>query len=66
MKRNYPKTYKSHRLLKIVIVVVVSLLLVFVITTVSLFFGLRRYIVYTPDGNLHLEIPWLDETTSAP
>ncbi|MEL4106820.1 hypothetical protein AAFA46_08305 [Oscillospiraceae bacterium WX1] len=66
MKRNYPKTYKSHRPLKIVIVVIVSFLLVFLITTISLFFGLRRYIVYTPDGNLHLEIPWLDETTSAP
>lgn len=38
-----------------------SLVIAFVILTVSLFFGLKQYIVYTPDGSLHLEIPWLEE-----
>jgi hypothetical protein len=60
-RRKSPKTYKSRRPLKIFITVFLSLILAFVILTVSLFFGLRRYIVYDPDGGLHLEIPWLEE-----
>lgn len=61
MKRNNPKTYRSRRPLKIVITVFLSLVIVAVVLTVSLFFGLRRYIVYDQDGQLHLEIPWLEE-----
>jgi membrane protein YdbS with pleckstrin-like domain len=64
MKRHSPKTYKSRRPLKIAVTVFLCLLLVFIITAVSLFFGLRRYIVYDQDGGLHLEIPWLEEDTS--
>lgn len=60
MKRNYPKTYRSRRPLKIFLTVVLSLLAAVIILTVSLFFGLKQYIVYTPDGSLHLEIPWLN------
>lgn len=62
MKRNYPKTYRSRRPLKIALMAFLSLIAVVIILTVSLFFGLKRYIVYTPDGSLHLEIPWLDDS----
>jgi hypothetical protein len=61
MKRKYPKTYRSRQPIKVIFTVLISLILAAVILTVSLFFGLKRYIVYTPDGNLHLEIPWLAE-----
>jgi hypothetical protein len=61
VRRGYPKTYNSRRPLKIILTVLISLIAVVVILTVSLFFGLRKYIVYDPDGTLHLEIPWLEE-----
>lgn len=61
MKRNYPRTYRSRRPIKIFLTVILSLVIAFVILTVSLFFGLQKYIVYAPDGSLHLEIPWLAE-----
>ena len=60
MSKNIPRTYRSKRPLKIILTILLSLVIVFVILTVSLFFGLRKYIVYTPDG-LHLDIPWLIE-----
>jgi hypothetical protein len=41
--------------------VFLTLIIAAVILTVSLFFGLRQYIVYDPNGKLHLEIPWLEE-----
>jgi hypothetical protein len=59
-RRNAPRTYRSRRPLKIILGLLLSLIIVTVILTASLFFGLRKYIVYTPDG-LHLEIPWLLE-----
>ncbi len=61
VRRGYPKTYNSRRPLKIILTVLVSLIAVVVIVTVTLFFSLRKYIVYDPDGTLHLEIPWLEE-----
>ena len=62
MAKNVPRTYRSKRPLKIILTILLSLVIVFVILMVSLFFGLRKYIVYTPDG-LHLDIPWLTEET---
>jgi hypothetical protein len=62
MKHKYPRTYRSRRPLKIIFTVFLSLVLAAVILTVSLFFGLRKYIVYDQNGKLHLEIPWLEET----
>lgn len=64
MKRKYPRTYRSRRPLKIFFTIILSLLIALVILTVSLFFGLKKYIVYTPDGSLHLEIPWLAEDST--
>ena len=58
-KRGYPRTYRSGRTLKIVLTVLLSLIAAFIILTVSLFFGLQKYIVHDPGGGLHLEIPWL-------
>ncbi len=46
-----------------IIRLVIILLILFAVFTVALFFGLRRYIVYTPDG-LRLEIPWLEADNS--
>jgi hypothetical protein len=60
-RRSYPRTYNSRRPLKIVLTVLISLIAAAVILTVTLFFSLRKYIVYDPDGTLHLEIPWLEE-----
>lgn len=64
MKRKYPKTYRSRQPLKILLTILLSLIVAAVILTVSLFFGLKRYIVYDSDGGLHLEIPWLEEEGS--
>jgi hypothetical protein len=63
MKRNYPRTYRSRRPLKILLTALVSLIIAAIILTLSLFFWFRRYIVYDPGGGLHLEIPWLDDET---
>lgn len=60
MARYIPNTYKNRRVARILVRVVVGVVVAFVILAVSLFFGLRRYIVYTPEG-LRLEIPWLRE-----
>ncbi len=61
MKRKRPRTYRSRRPLKIILAILVSLVIAAVILTLSLFFGLRKYIVYDQDGKLRLEIPWLEE-----
>lgn len=65
-RRNYPKTYRSGRPIKIILKVLLSLVIAAIILTVSLFFGLRQYIVYDQDGTLHLEIPWLEESPTPP
>lgn len=59
MKRYYPRTYRSRRPLKILMTALLTLLIAGMILMVALFFAFRRYIVYEPDGTLHLEIPWL-------
>ncbi len=61
MKRGYPRTYRSRRPLKIILTVLISLIAALIILSVTLFFGLRKYIVYDEDNTLHLEIPWLEE-----
>ena len=64
MARYIPNTYKNRRVARILVRVVVVVVVATVILAVSLFFGLRRYIVYTPEG-LRLEIPWLQEEPTA-
>jgi uncharacterized membrane protein YqiK len=46
MKRNYPRTYRSRRPLKILLTALVMLIIAVIILTLSLFFWFRRYIVY--------------------
>ena len=65
MARYIPNTYNNHRAARILVRVLVCVLIALVITAVAMFFGLRRYIVYTEDG-LRLEIPWLEETEDTP
>jgi hypothetical protein len=59
MARYVPHTYKNGRAGRVILTVIVSVIIAFVILTISLFFGLQKYIVYTPDG-LRLEIPWME------
>ncbi|MDR3277824.1 MAG: hypothetical protein LBT12_03535 [Oscillospiraceae bacterium] len=63
MARYVPKTYKNGRAARIVLTVFVSIILAAVILTVSLFFGLRTHVVYTPDGP-KLDFAWLEETAA--
>ena len=49
------KIYRSRRPLK-------TALTVLFVLAVSVFFGFRRYIVYTSDG-VKLDVPWLREPT---
>jgi hypothetical protein len=59
MARYVPRTYKNHRAARIIARSLVFLLIAALALAVTMFFGLRRYIAYTPDG-LRLEIPWLE------
>ena len=64
MARYVPNTYKNRRAARVVVKLLVGLVIAVVVLTIALFFGLRRYIVYTPEG-LKLEVPWLEETAPA-
>jgi hypothetical protein len=59
---NYRKTYRSHRPLKIFIKALLITLAALVVIAVCIFFGFRKYIVYTP-GGVRLDIPILREDT---
>ena len=61
MARYVSNTYKNHRAARIIAKLLVGLVIAVVVFTVALFFGLRRYIVYTSEG-LRLDVPWLEET----
>lgn len=64
MARYVPKTYRNHRAARIVLTTVLTLVLSCVILAVALFFGLKKYVVYTQDG-LRLDIPWLEDDNEA-
>lgn len=65
MSRYVPKTYYNRRILRVIVSVVTTVALVAVIGFMLLFFWLRQYVVYTEDGQIRLEIPFLmDETPS--
>ena len=67
VKRYVPKTYNNRRVLRILIRTVVAVFVILIIVFVSLFFGLRKYVVYSADGMIRLEIPFLmDETPPEP
>jgi len=61
LARYVPNTYKNRRAARVVTRLLIALIITVVVFAIALFFGLRRYIVYTQEG-LKLEIPWLEET----
>ena len=67
MSRYVPNTYKNRRAARVIARLLAGIVIFVVVLTVALFFGLRRYIVYTPEG-LRLDVPWLEEAavTSEP
>ena len=58
MRTQTPKIYKSHRFFRAAVKVSFIALLICALLFVALFFGLRRYAVYTPEG-VRLDIPIL-------
>ena len=58
------RIYRSRRPLKVVLTVLFALILALAILAVSIFFGFKRYIVYTSDG-VKLEVPWLQDIEEA-
>ncbi len=57
---NYRKTYRSRRPLKIFFRALLIAILALIVLAVVIFFGFRKYIVYTPEG-VKLDIPILRE-----
>ncbi len=60
MARDEVRIYRSRKPLKTALAVIFSVLAGLVIIAAGLFFGFRKYIVYTSDG-VKLEVPWLEE-----
>jgi len=58
------KIYRNRRPLRTIAVTVLALLLVLIVLAVCVFFGFRRYIVYTDDG-VRLEVPWLQDSSQS-
>lgn len=54
------RIYRGRRPAKIIITTILILLVVLIFLAVTIFFGFRKYIVYTNDG-IRLEVPWLEE-----
>jgi hypothetical protein len=61
LRRSSSRTYVRVRPLRAVLTALVCILAAAVILFTGLFIGLRRHIVYTDDGELRLDIPWLAE-----
>ena len=53
------RTYRSRRPVKTAVTVILVLLAALLVIAIAIFFGFRRYIVYTDEG-VHLEVPWLE------
>ncbi len=54
------RIYRSRKPVKTAFTVLFALLAVLIILAVAVFFGFKRYIVYTSEG-VKLEVPWLSE-----
>lgn len=61
MSRKKHRIYRSRDPVRIISTVLISVVLAAVIICAGVFFGFRKYIVYTADG-LYLDVPWLSET----
>ena len=60
MSHKTRKTYRSFRPVKVILTTLLFTILAFIVLTVAVFFGFKKYVVYTTDG-LRLDIPWLEE-----
>ncbi len=60
MARDEVRIYRSHKPLKTALAVIFIVLAVLITLAAGIFFGFRKYIVYTSDG-VKLEVPWLEE-----
>lgn len=58
------RIYRVGTRWKTILLTALIVLAVLLAIVLGLFFGFRRYIVYTSDG-VKLEVPWLEETVSA-
>ena len=54
------KTYKNRTPWKVALGIFFGAVVLFIVLSLFVFFGFKKYIVYSSDG-LHLEIPWLEE-----
>lgn len=54
------KVYRKRKPVKIVLLSLLALVCLLIALAAGIFFGFRKYIVYTPDG-LYLDVPWLSE-----
>ena len=61
MRRSSSRTYVRVRPLRVIVTALICILIAAVILFTGLFIGLRKNIVYTDDGELRLDIPWLAE-----
>ena len=59
-------TYRGRTKLQTALTVLIMILLIVLILAVAAFFLLQRYMVYTDDGQAHLELPFLQQATPAP
>ena len=59
-------TYRGRTKLQTALTALIVILLVVLALAVAAFFFLQRYMVYTDDGQAHLELPFLQRETPAP
>ncbi|MBR5382133.1 MAG: hypothetical protein IK136_05875 [Oscillospiraceae bacterium] len=60
MKNPSRRVYRGRSPARVIVGVVAGVVLAAIILCACVFFGFKKYIVYTPDG-LRLEVPWLEE-----
>jgi hypothetical protein len=53
-----PRVYKPKPPLKRAFQIIGAIILAAVIVSVILFFWLRQYAVYLPDGSVEIQLPW--------
>lgn len=59
-------TYRGRTKLQTALTVLIVILLVVLLLAVAAFFFLQRYMVYTDDGQAHLELPFLQQESAEP
>ena len=60
VRSDRPRVYRRRRPWRALVITLICLVLAAVIAYVTLFFGLKKHIVYTDDG-LYLDVPWIAE-----